>query len=155
GDATIKINRTAALTVFYMEGFINFAGKYFLIFLFGAIFGKVMEDSGAASSIAKGIIRITGKKSRLSVMIAMMIITAALTYGGVSHFVVVFAVMPIARQIFTELDIPCPIVIGSSFLGSGTFTMTMLPVTPQMQNLIPITYLDTIATLAPIVALVA
>ena len=153
--ATSKINITAALTDSYMEGFINFAGKYFLIFLFGAIFGKVMEDSGAASSIAKGIIRITGKKSRLSVMIAMMIITAALTYGGVSLFVVVFAVMPIARPIFKELDIPWPIFIGSSFLGSGTFTMTMLPGTPQIQNLIPIPYLDTTATAAPIVGIVA
>src|SRR5699024_12492302 len=116
--ATSKINIMAALTNSYMEGFINFSWKYFLIFLFGAIFGKVMEDSRAASSIAKGIIRITGKKSRLSVMIAMMIITSALTYRGVSLFVVVFAVMPIARPIFKELDIPWPIFIGSSFLGA-------------------------------------
>src|SRR5690625_7203563 len=95
-----------------------------------------MEDSGAASSIAKGIIRITGKKSRLSVMIAMMIITAALTYGGVSLFVVVFAVMPIARPIFKELDIWWPIFIVSSFLGSGTFSMHMLPGTTIIQNLV-------------------
>lgn len=152
---TSDMNLNEALTENYMAGFIGFAGKYFLIFLFGAIFGKVMEDSGAAISIAKGILKLTGKKSHLSVITAIMIITGALTYGGVSLFVVIFAVMPIARPIFKELDIPWPIFIGTAFLGSGTFTMTMLPGTPQIQNLIPIPYLNTTATAAPIVGLVA
>ncbi|UJL45525.1 GntP family permease [Virgibacillus sp. NKC19-16] len=152
---TSGININEALASNYMTGFMEFAGNYFLIFLFSALFGKVMEDSGAATSIAKGILKLTGKKSRLAVMIAIMTITGALTYGGVSLFVVVFVVMPIARPIFKEMDIPWPMFIGSAFLGSGTFTMTMLPGTPQIQNLIPIPYLDTTATAAPIVGLVA
>lgn len=152
---TSGITIDAALTNHYIEGFIGFVGNCFLIFLFGALFGKVMEDSGAATSIARGILKVTGKKSRLSVIIAIMTITGALTYGGVSLFVVIFAVMPIARPIFKELNIPWPIFIGSAFLGSGTFTMTMLPGTPQIQNLIPINYLGTTATAAPIVGIVA
>lgn len=149
----IQINE--ALTSNYIEGFINFVGNYFLIFFFGALFGKIMEDSGAATSIARGILKVTGKNSRLSVIVAIMVITGALTYGGVSLFVVVFTIMPIARPIFKEMNIPWPIFIGAAFLGSGTFTMTMLPGTPQIQNLIPINYLDTTATAAPIVGLVA
>lgn len=152
---TSGITIDEALTINYIEGFISFVGNYFLIFLFGALFGKVMEDSGAATSIARGILKITGKKSHLAVIVAIMIITAALTYGGVSLFVVIFAVMPIARPIFRELNIPWPIFIGSAFLGSGTFTMTMLPGTPQIQNIIPINYLNTTAAAAPIVGLVA
>lgn len=152
---TNDIHINQMLTENYIGGFISFAGKYFLIFLFGAIFGKIMEDSGAATSIAKGILKVTGSKSRISVIIAIMLITAALTYGGVSLFVVVFAVMPIARPIFKEMNIPWPIFVGASFLGSGTFTMTMLPGSPQIQNLIPVSYLGTTATAAPIVGIVA
>ncbi len=149
----IQINE--ALTNHYIEGFINFVRNYFLIFFFGALFGKIMEDSGAARSIARGILKVTGKNSRLSVIAAMSAITAALTYGGVSLFVVVFTVVPIARPIFKEMNIPWPIFIGAAFLGSGTFTMTMLPGTPQIQNLIPTSYLGTTATAAPIVGFVA
>lgn len=152
---TSNINITEALTSNYMEGFMGFVGKYFLIFLFGAIFGKIMEDSGAAKSVAGGVLKITGKKRRLSVLTAIAFIAAALTYGGVSLFVVVFVIMPIARPIFKELDIPWPLFIGATFLGAGTFTMTMLPGTPQIQNIIPIPYLGTTATAAPIVGLVA
>lgn len=152
---TSSMNIVDVLTGSYMDSFIGFAGSYFLIFLFGAIFGKVMEDSGAATSIAKGIIKVTGTKSRLAVIVTTMLITASLTYGGVSMFVAIFAIMPIARPIFKQMDIPWPIFIGSFFLGAATFTMTMLPGTPQIQNLIPIPYLDTTATAGAPIGLVA
>src|SRR5699024_5552619 len=152
---TSQINITEALKDGYMDAFMNFVGNYFLIFLFGALFGKVMEDSGAATSMARGIMKVTGEQSRLAVIFSIMLITGILTYGGVSVFVVIFAIIPIARPIFKRLDIPWPIFAGAFFLGCGTFSMTMLPGSPQIQNLIPIPYLDTTPTAGAWIGIIA
>jgi len=152
---TSNINMIDILTGPYMESFIDFAGNFFLVFLFGAIFGKIFEDSGAATSIAQGILRVTGSKSRPIVLAAMVGIVGLLTYGGISVFVVVFAILPIARPLFKQLDIPWALFPGVLFFGAATFTMTFLPGAPTIQNVIPTRYLDTTVMAAPIVGLVA
>lgn len=144
-----------ALTKTYMTGFANYVTNYFLIFLFGSIFGKLMEDSGAAKSIADAIIRLVGENSRFMVVMSIMIITAVLTYGGISLFVVIYAVRPIARPLFKRMNIPWHLFIGAFFMGMGTFTMTMLPGTPAIQNVIPTTYLGTDLMAAPILGVIA
>ena len=142
------------LTTTYMAGFVGFASKYYLVFLFGAVYAKLMEDSGAAKSIAYGIMKLVGEHHKFAMLFATMIITAVLTYGGVSLFVVVFAVMPIMRPIYKKMDIPWPVFLGAMMTGSGTFTMTCLPGTPQIQNVIPATILGTPLTAAPVVGIV-
>ncbi|WLR52600.1 GntP family permease [Bacillus tianshenii] len=139
----------------YMKGFIGFAGKFYLIFLFASMFGKFMEDSGAARSIAESILKVIGKKKQLNVILAVVLISALLTYGGISVFVVIFAILPIARPLFKELNIPWHIFMGAFFFGVATFTMTMLPGTPAIQNIIPTQYFDTTPTAAPMVGIAA
>lgn len=138
----------------YMSGFINFAKNNYLIFLFAAMFGKFMEDSGAARSIAEGLLKITGKNSKFKVLMSIVIISAVLTFGGINVFVVIFAVMPIAKPLFKELDIPWHLFVGSFFFGIATFTMTMVPGTPSIQNIIPTNYLDTTVMAAPLLGIV-
>src|SRR5690606_36309802 len=130
----------------YMGGFVNYAKKYYLIFLFAAMFGKFMEDSGAARRIAESLLNVLGKNSKYKVLVSIMVICAFLTYGGISLFVVIFAVLPIAKPLFKEMDIPWHLFLASFFFGIGTCTMTMLPGTPSIQNIIPISYLDTSVT---------
>ncbi|GEK34266.1 GntP family permease [Kurthia sibirica] len=139
----------------YMGGFIGYVKNYFLIFLFAAMFGKMMDDSGAARQIANLLLRIIGKDSKYKVLVAIMIICAFLTYGGVSLFVVIFAVLPIAKPLFKELDIPWHLFMAPFFTGIGTFTMTMLPGTPSVQNIIPTKYLGTTVTAAPMLGIIA
>lgn len=139
----------------YMSGFINYVKNYFLIFLFAAIFGKLMDDSGAARQIANLLLKIIGKDSKYKVLVAVMIICAFLTYGGVSLFVVIFAVLPIAKPLFKELEIPWHLFMAPFFIGIGTFTMTMLPGTPSVQNIIPTNYLGTTVTAAPLLGIIA
>jgi len=87
----------------YMGGFSDFIGKWFFMFLLGSIFGKLMEASGAAESIARWVLAsIGGKRAALAVVIAC----AVLTYGGVSLFVVAFSVYPIALSLFRAADLP-------------------------------------------------
>ena len=139
----------------YMTGFIGYVQKYFLIFLFAAMFGKLMDDSGAARQIANLLLRLIGKNSKFKVLVAIMVICTFLTYGGISLFVVIFAVLPIAKPLFKELDIPWHLFMAPFFTGIGTFTMTMLPGTPSVQNIIPTKYLGTTVTAAPLLGIIA
>lgn len=139
----------------YMSGFVNFAKNYYLVFLFSALFGKFMEDSGAARVIAEGILKVIGRGNKLRVLLAVVAICAFLTYGGVSVYVVMFAVLPIAKPLFKELDIPWHLFMAAFFFGAATFTMTMLPGTPSIQNIIPTKYLGSNVSSAPLIGIVA
>ena len=140
----------ATLTGPYMKGFVSYASKFYLVFLSASVFGKVMEDSGAARSIALGILRLIGRESQYNVLLAIAAICLALTYGGVSLFVVIFAVMPIARPLFRELDIPWHLFIASFTFGICSITMTMLPGTPSIINIMPTKYMASSTMSAPL-----
>ena len=137
----------------YMKGFVNYASKFYLIFLAGSIFGKFMEDGQAARSIANSILHVTGKENPLRVLLAIAIVALCLTYGGVSLFVVIFAIVPIARPLFKELDLPWHIFMAPFIFGAASLTMTMLPGTPQIQNIMPTKYMASSPTSAPLVGL--
>jgi H+/gluconate symporter-like permease len=131
----------------FMDRMVVFVRLYFPAFLLGAIFGKVIELSGFAKSIVHSVVRIIGASGA---MFSIVVVCALLTYGGVSLFVVVFAVYPFAVQLFRELDIPKRLIPGTIALGSFTFTMDSLPGTPQIQNIIPTTFFKTDAYAAPV-----
>ncbi|MCA1024686.1 GntP family permease [Cytobacillus kochii] len=123
----------------YMDGFAGFITSWYLMFLAGAIFGKVMEDSGAAESVSHWIVTKIGMKHAV---LAVVLSCAVLTYGGVSLFVVAFAVYPMAVSLFKEADLPRRFIPAALAFGSTTFTMTSAG-SPEIQNWIPIPYLGT------------
>lgn len=134
-------------TEIFLPNLANYVKVYFPFFLLGAIFGKVMEESGAAKSIARFIVRKLGKRQA---MLAVVLSAGILTYGGVSLFVVAFAVYPFAASIFKEADIPKRLLPATIALGAFTFTMDALPGTPQIQNSIPMKFFNTDLYAAPI-----
>jgi H+/gluconate symporter-like permease len=136
----------------YMEGFVGFAKNFFPIFLLGAVFGKIMDDTGAAQAVAQWVVKLIGKTQAC---LAVVLGCAVLTYGGVSLFVVVFAMYPLAVSIFREANVSRKLIPGAIGLGSFTFTMTAIPGTPQIQNLIPMNYFGTTSTASPIIGMVA
>lgn len=144
-----------ALLPSYTETFMTFAANYiksfFPIFLLGAVFGKVMEMSGAAASIAQSIVRALGSNRAI---LAVVLACSVLTYGGVSLFVVAFAVYPFAAAIFREANIPKRLIPGAIALGAFSYTMDALPGTPQIQNIIPTNYFGTDAYAAPLVGII-
>ncbi|MFB1081825.1 GntP family permease [Jeotgalibacillus sp. JSM ZJ347] len=123
----------------YMGGFTGFIMAWFPMFLLGAIFGKVMEDSGAADSVSKWIVSKLGLKYAVLAIVAAC---AVLTYGGVSLFVVAFSVYPMALSLFKEADLPRRFIPAALAFGSVTFTMTSAG-SPEIQNWIPMEYMDT------------
>jgi H+/gluconate symporter-like permease len=136
----------------YADGFKYFIGAFFLVFFFGALFGKAMGDSGSAKAVSYKLLRVFGAKR---VLLVIILATATLTYGGVSVFVVIFTIYPIAAALFKEADLPKRLIVGAVALGAGTFSMTALPGTPAIQNLIPAQVMGTPPTAAPILGVVA
>jgi H+/gluconate symporter-like permease len=130
----------------FMDRMVVFVRLYFPAFMLGAIFGKVIELSGFAKSIVSAVVKIIGGSGAI---ISIVVVCCLLTYGGVSLFVVVFAVYPFACQLFRDLDIPKRLIPGTIALGSFTITMDSLPGTPQIQNIIPTTFFKTDAYAAP------
>lgn len=123
----------------YSAGFAAFFRDWFLMFLLGSMFGKLMDSSGAADSVANWIVSRLGRKhAALSVVAAC----AVLTYGGVSVFIVAFSAYPMAHSIFRDADIPHRFIPAALAFGSVTFTMTSAG-SPEIQNWIPIKYLGT------------
>ncbi|QQN73324.1 GntP family permease [Croceicoccus sp. YJ47] len=123
----------------YMAGFASFLADWFFMFLLGAIFGEVMAASGAATSVARAITRRLGSRYALA---ATVLACAVLTYGGVSVFIVAFAVYGLAVELFREADLPRRFIPGALAFGSVTFTMTSAG-SPEIQNLIPMPFLGT------------
>lgn len=123
----------------YMSGFTSFIAAWFFMFLLGSIFGKFMEDTGAADSVAKWIIDKLGRKQA---MLAVVLACAILTYGGVSVFVVAFSVYPMALSLFKDANLPRRFIPAALAFGSVTFTMTSAG-SPEIQNWIPIQFLGT------------
>jgi len=139
----------------YSTGLANYAKLFFLIFLLGSICGKLMEDTGAAQSIAHTIIKTVGRKGALLAAMSVVLIAAILTYGGVVVFVIVFTIAPIALPLFKETDLPWEILPGLLAFGGATFTMSMLPGSPAIQNIIPTRYLGTDAMAGAALGIIA
>src|SRR3982751_6638235 len=131
----------------FMDKTVGFIKSYFPVFLLGAVFGKVIELSGFSKSIVSSVIKIVGRERA---MLSIVLVGALLTYGGVSLFVVVFAVYPFAAEMFRQGGIPKRLIPGTIGLGAFTFTMDALPGTPQIQNIIPTTFFKTDTWAAPI-----
>lgn len=142
----------ASYTEVYMDGFANFIKNYFPLFMTGAIFAKLMEEAFYAKSIAHFITQKLGKDNSI---FAVVLSGALLTYGGVSLFVVAFILYPIASMLFKEADIPKRLIPGTIALGAFTFTMTAMPGSPEIQNVIPMKYFGTDTFAAPVIGLFA
>jgi len=130
----------------------GFVAQFFPIFLLGALFGKLMDDSGSVRAIARFIgDRLGARRAILAVVIA----GALVTYGGVSLFVAFFVVVPMAQALFREADIPSRLMPAAIVLGTSTFTMSALPGTPAIQNAIPMPFFGTTPFAAPGLGIVA
>ncbi|ODT90726.1 MAG: transporter [Rhodanobacter sp. SCN 67-45] len=133
-------------TGLFMDRMVGFLKLYFPVFMLGAVFGKLIELSGFSKSIVAATIGLVGRSRAI---LSIVLVCALLTYGGVSLFVVVFAVYPFAAELFRASDIPKRLIPGTIALGAFTFTMDSLPGTPQIQNIIPTAFFGTDTWAAP------
>ncbi|MCK0209705.1 GntP family permease [Starkeya koreensis] len=136
----------------FMGSAASFVGQFFPLFLLGALFGKLMEDSGSVSAIADFM---TAKLGAGRAILAVVLAGAIVTYGGVSLFVALFVLAPMAQALFRVADIPRRLMAPAIALGTFTFTMMALPGTPAIQNAIPMPFFGTTPFAAPGLGLIA
>src|SRR5262245_34755401 len=136
----------------FMGGAARFVAQWFPMFLLGGLFGKLMDDSGSISSIAQGL---TERLGTARTMLAVVIASAIVTYGGVSVFVAFFVLAPMAHQMFRAADIPRRLLPAAVGLGAFTFTMSVMPGTPSVNNAIPMPYFGTTTFAAPGISLIS
>lgn len=145
------------LSTSYASAFADFAESNFLIFLPATILGSMLGDSGAAQDIANKISKasqVGGKNAKFICLMGLSLITALLSFGGVSGFVVIFTIAPICFRIFKEMEIPWHFIIAVAVYGGSMWT-AILPGSPAIQNLIPIDYLGTKPTAAPMIGIIS
>ena len=136
----------------FMGAAAGFVAQFFPLFLLGALFGKLMDDSGSVSAIAQFMTDKLGPgRSVLSVVLA----GALVTYGGVSLFVAMFVIAPMGQALFRAANIPNRLLPAAVALGTTTFTMTAMPGTPAIQNAIPMPFFGTTPFAAPGLGIIA
>jgi H+/gluconate symporter-like permease len=136
----------------FMGGAAQFLAQFFPLFLLGALFGKLMEDSGSVEVIARFM---TEKLGTSRAVLAVVLAGAIVTYGGVSLFVAIFVLVPMAQGLFRAADIPLRLMPAAIALGTMTFTMSALPGTPALQNAIPMPFFGTTPFAAPGLGIIA
>ena len=137
----------------YMASLGGYIIAYLPIFVLGSVLGKYLEEGKATLTIANAIFKLVGKNNPYAVLVAIAAVSTILTYGGISLFIVIFTVVALARPIFKEMNLPWRLVMASLVAGGTTFTMTTLPGTPSIQNVIP-TALGTTLTAAPLLSII-
>ncbi len=142
----------ATWTQTFMSGTVGFLAQFFPLFLLGALFGKLMDDSGSVQSIAAAMSKKLGVERAL---LAVVLAGALVTYGGVSLFVAFFVLVPMAQSLFKQADIPRRLMPAAIALGTSTFTMSAMPGTPAIQNAIPMPFFGTTPFAAPGLGLIA
>lgn len=136
----------------FMRSAAQFVGQFFPLFLLGALFGKLMEDTGSVSAIADAMTEKLGAKRAI---LAVVLGGAIVTYGGVSLFVAFFVIAPMAVTLFRSAGVPRRLMPAAIMLGTSTFTMSAMPGTPSIQNTIPAPFFGTTPFAAPGLGLIA
>src|SRR6202023_3219331 len=136
----------------FMDHGSRFIAQFFPLFLLGALFGKLMEDSGSVAAIASFMTRRLGPQRAV---LAVVLAGALVTYGGVSLFVAFFVLAPMAQELFGVAGIPRRLMPAAIVLGTSTFTMSALPGTPSIQNAIPMPFFGTTPFAAPGLGIIA
>ncbi len=136
----------------FMGSAAGFIAQFFPLFLLGALFGKLMDDSGSVTAIADFM---TEKLGPARSVLAVVLAGALVTYGGVSLFVAMFVIAPMGQALFRAADIPNRLLAPAVALGTTTFTMTAMPGTPAIQNAIPMPFFGTTPFAAPGLGIIA
>lgn len=136
----------------YMKGVADYVLSWFPTFFLGAVYGKIMDATGSARSLANKLVKLIGSRFAL---LAVVLPCLLMTYGGISLFVVVFVIYPMGYAVYCEADLPRTLLPGATAFGAFGITMTAIPGTPQIQNIIPTEYYHTTAAAAPLMGIIA
>lgn len=135
---------------FYAKGYVGFVEGNLFVLVIGAVFGELMGESGCAETIANVITEKLGAKR---VIFSITLLSTVFVYVGVSGFVVLFVLAPIAAIMMKQAGYPYRMIPGIIFIGATC--SAMLPYAINITNIMPAQYLGTSMGSAPILGWVA
>ncbi len=131
---TAGMDVISGMTSTYAGSLGNYLIANFFIFTFAAIFGKIVEMSGSANSIADFIVSKIGPKF---VVPAIIIAGGIMAYGGISVYVGMFTLYPLMFAMFERVNISRTLAPGIYLAAAGSFAAWM-PGSPAVQVLQPV-----------------
>lgn len=139
----------------YLTGVSGLIKNLFGITAAGTIIGEIYMRSGAAKSLARGVLALVRGKTRsreglFGAIAALFVVGFLLAYGGVQVVALSLILIPLCLEVFREMDIPVCLLPGLIMGSTGTAAICG-PGSPQMQNSIPQNILGTssVAGLVP------
>lgn len=134
----------------YVDGYIGFIGGNLFVLVIGAVFGELMGSSGCAEAIANIITEKFGVKR---VILSITVISTVFVYVGVSGFVVLFVLAPIATVMMKQAGYPYRMIPGIIFIGATC--SAMIPYAINITNIMPAQYIGTSMGSAPVLGWIA
>lgn len=137
----------------YMNGVGGNVITMFLFLLFGAMLSNLYTKSGAAISVAQGIMKVlSGKnpspaKKQLLAIIIVIVAGTVMAYGGLNALVLMFALFPLTLSLMQEANIPRRFLPGI-IMGCTATAANFGPGTPQPANILVCKLLGTPAASA-------
>ena len=122
----------------YMGGLVGFAKQWMILFTLGALFGKLLEVTGGADSLARTILKVSGPKN---VSLGVCVFTAILAAAGISSFITMFIVFPIAIKLCRKANVSRASVVAGFSLGLNLGLA--LPYVPVTNNVLCADYFGT------------
>ncbi|MCC8150014.1 MAG: hypothetical protein LIO96_00720 [Lachnospiraceae bacterium] len=149
----VMVTNQMALEDSFVSTFCSGAGsivtQMFGLMVSGTILGAIYNASGAASSIAKTVLKaLTRKKagapSATLTIIIVFCVGVLLAYAGIDTVALHFVLLPLVLELCREANIPRVMTPG---IVMGSITPALcLPGSPLMQNVLCMSYLDTSST---------
>src|SRR5262249_57150758 len=102
----------------------GFVAQFFPLFLLGALYGKLMDDSGSVGAIAQFM---TTRLGAGRAILAVVLAGALVTYGGVRLFVAIFVLVPMGQALFSSAGIPNRLPPAAMALGTPTVPTLAVP----------------------------
>ena len=143
------------LAAHYLPGLAGFIRDYFLLFLLGTLLGKLMSDGGSAKRIALSLARLISRSRKNQKFYCILLVPSLyflLTYAGITGFVVVFTVLPIAKDLFEQTDTPWQLYCCG---GAQTISSAVLAGSLQASNVYAGDVCGTSITAAPLLSVIA
>jgi len=117
----------------------NFVANYLLLLASGAVLGRIYQDTGAGGSIADSLSKVFGEKRPF---LTIMVTCAIMSFSGISGFVLIFAIYPVAIELLKRANISRHL-LPAAFTGVCWCAANTAPGSPQLLNVVPSNALGT------------
>ncbi len=152
---TSGLDFTTGIVTNFFPGVAGFFSSYLGKVLFSAIFAQIYSRTGAATSIAQGLVKLLFRENssqntkQMVIIFIVFMSSLLLTYGGLGAVLCLFIVWPILLPLYEQVNIPRKFAVANMMFGSITLA-NCGPGAPVVPNVVAIKELGTTAMAAAV-----